>query len=80
MISVLLVEDEPMVRLLTKEKLSPSYHVLEAGDGEIALDVLDHEHVDLLIVDIQMPRLVNFLEYARTVFVPNAPKFTADLK
>lgn len=31
-------------------------------------------------VDIQMPRLVNFLEYARTVFVPNAPKFTADLK
>ena len=66
MISVLLVEDEPMVRLLTKEKLSPSYHVLEAGDGEIPLDVLDHEHVDLLIVDIQMPNMDGY-EFVREI-------------
>lgn len=57
MVTVLLVEDEPTVRLLTKAKLHSLYKVLEAENGEDALEVLDHEHVDLLIVDIQMPKM-----------------------
>lgn len=57
MIRILVVEDDEMVRLLTKAKLSPLYAIREAANGEEALEVLDHEHIDLLIVDIQMPKM-----------------------
>lgn len=57
MVTILLVEDEPTVRLLTKAKLHSRYRILEAENGEEALEALDHEHVDLLIVDIQMPKM-----------------------
>jgi len=66
MITVLLVEDDQMVRLLTKAKLSPLYKILEASDGEEALEVLDHSRADLLIVDIQMPNM-NGYELVRTL-------------
>lgn len=57
MVTILIVEDEPTVRLLTKAKLHSLYRILEAENGEEALEVLDHEYVDLLIVDIQMPKM-----------------------
>ncbi len=57
MVTILIVEDDQMVRLLTKTKLSSLYKIQEAADGEEALEVLDHEHIDLLIVDIQMPNM-----------------------
>lgn len=55
MVTILIVEDDEMVRLLTKTHLIPLYKVIEASNGEEALEVLDHEHIELLIVDIQMP-------------------------
>jgi len=57
MVSILVVEDDNMVRLLTKAKLRVLYQIYEAADGQEALQVLEHTHVDLLIVDIQMPRM-----------------------
>lgn len=66
MITILIVEDDQMVRLLTKAKLSPLYKIKEASDGEKALEMLDHEHIDLFIVDIQMPRM-NGYELVRTL-------------
>lgn len=57
MVTVLIVEDDPVVRLLTKTKLKDSYRILEAENGEDALQVLDHEQANLLIVDIQMPKM-----------------------
>lgn len=57
MVTILIVEDDEMVRLLTKPHLTPEYKVLEASNGEEALEILAHEHVDLLIVDIQMPKM-----------------------
>ncbi len=57
MITILLVEDDDKLRLLTKTKLTPLYHVEEASNGEEALEILDNKHVDLLIVDIQMPKM-----------------------
>lgn len=69
MVTILVVEDDEVVRLLTKAQLSPFYHILEASNGEKALEMLDRAHADLLIVDIQMPRmngyeLVRFLRDA----------------
>lgn len=57
MVTILIVEDDEMVRLLTKNHLAPEYKVLEASNGEEALEILAHEHIDLLIVDIQMPKM-----------------------
>ena len=57
MITILLVEDDDKLRLLTKTKLSPLYQVEEAANGEEALEILDIKHIDLLIVDVQMPKM-----------------------
>ncbi|MCD8141706.1 MAG: response regulator transcription factor [Clostridiales bacterium] len=66
MVTILTVEDDKMVRLLTKAKLSPQYRILEAANGQEALDILEHEHIDLLIVDIQMPVMDGY-ELMRTL-------------
>ena len=60
MIKVLLVEDDASIRLLTKTRLKNQYEILEASDGEEALEVLDHQHVDLMLVDILMPGMDGF--------------------
>ena len=57
MATILIVEDDAAVRLIIKTKLHQHYSVLEACNGTEALDLLDHTHVDLLIVDIQMPAM-----------------------
>lgn len=41
MVTILIVEDEPTVRLLTKAKLHSLYRILEAENGEEALEVLE---------------------------------------
>ena len=56
MIQILVVEDDPNVRRLTCVVLEQSgYLPLPAADGAAALDVLEHERVDLAIVDVMMP-------------------------
>ena len=66
MITILIVEDDDMVRLLTRTKLAPLYRIEEAANGKQALEVLDHKHIDLLIVDFQMPQM-NGCELVRTL-------------
>ncbi len=60
MIKILLVEDEKAVRMLTKVKLRDKYEIIEATDGEDALEKLEQTHIDLMIVDIMMPRMDGF--------------------
>lgn len=56
--SVLVTEDEALVRAIAVEILEDAgYEVHQAGDGRQALDVLEARSVDLLITDIQMPRM-----------------------
>ena len=56
--TVLITEDEPLVRAITVEILQDAgYLVREAGDGRQALEVLESCAIDLLITDIQMPRM-----------------------
>lgn len=57
-IDILFVEDELKVRELTNSFLQKFFHnVLLAEDGDIALEVLKENKVDILITDIDMPRL-----------------------
>ncbi len=57
MVRILLVEDEKAVRALTKVKLKDKYDIVEAEDGLKAFDILENEHVDIMIVDIMMPNM-----------------------
>jgi DNA-binding NtrC family response regulator len=51
------VDDEKLIRwALRKHMAGFGYEVLEAEDGQQALDVLDEEDVDLMLLDIRMPQ------------------------
>lgn len=57
MITILVVEDDYNTRLLTKTNLESYYKVLCAKDGKQALDIVENEHIDLIIVDVMMPNM-----------------------
>lgn len=55
--TILVVDDARMVRELIKSVLKrDGWEVLEAGDGETALDLCRTHNVDLLIIDIFLPK------------------------
>lgn len=71
MFTILIVDDDKNIRYVMKERLElEKYTVITAKDGEEALDVLDNNHVDLVIVDIMMPRL-NGYEFTEELRIVN---------
>lgn len=56
--TVLLVEDTELIRKLYADKLlDEGYEVRTAADGLEGLRVLHHEAVDLVLLDLMMPRM-----------------------
>jgi DNA-binding response OmpR family regulator len=56
--TVLVVDDEPIVRdVVVKYLRREGYRTLEAGDGEAALALVDHERPDLIVLDLMLPGL-----------------------
>ncbi len=54
---VLIVDDDPMVRQLTRMALAEQYNCIEAGDAETAYRLLDREKPDLILLDWVLPGL-----------------------
>ena len=53
---VLVVDDEPAIRALCRVNLSVSgMDVIEAADGESALELARAEHPDLILLDVMLP-------------------------
>ena len=53
---VLVVEDEPLDRAFVCEALrSPAHDLIEVGDAAQAREVLAHQHVDLMVLDLALP-------------------------
>lgn len=54
---ILIADDEPSVRLLVKRLLIKNYIVLEASNGEEAVNIARTEQPDLILMDILMPKM-----------------------
>jgi len=76
-ITVLIVEDQRLNRLILREMLSPEYNVLEAGDGRQALEVLANNKgkVNAILLDLIMPVMdgYGFMEAIRETEAANLP-------
>lgn len=65
MIHILVVEDDKHVRRLLETVLKRErYHVSVAGDGVQALQILQVQHIDLIVLDIMMPNMDGY-EFAK---------------
>ncbi len=67
MLNILVVEDDKNTRkLITTILKNYGYSTLEATNGVEALDVLDHNHIDLMVLDVMMPKMDGY-ELAQTL-------------
>lgn len=61
MFNILIADDQPNIRRLYEYTLEKNgYRPFVAADGEEALKVLGEQHIDLVILDIMMPKLDGF--------------------
>lgn len=58
-VKILVVDDESRMRKLVRDFLSKKgYMVLEAGDGEQAVDIfMNNKDISLIILDVMMPKM-----------------------
>jgi len=55
---ILIVDDEPDILRATKVRLiSFGYEVITAGDGQDAMELLQKETPDLILLDLRLPRM-----------------------
>jgi two-component system nitrogen regulation response regulator NtrX len=56
--AILVIDDEPGIRATVKDILEDEgYHTLTAEDGPMGLDVLRRESVEVVILDVWLPRM-----------------------
>jgi len=67
--TILIVEDEPsLLKLLTKSVTNLGFTVVGASDGEEAIEQFKKEPIDLILLDIIMPKM-NGLQVLQTLRV-----------
>lgn len=67
MFHILVVDDDKNTRMYFRAVLeSGGYTVSVAENGEAALDVMDKEHVDLVVLDVMMPKMDGY-EFTKTL-------------
>jgi diguanylate cyclase (GGDEF)-like protein len=63
---ILVADDDATQRLLTRQYLEQaSFEVIEARDGEVALQVYQEQRPDLILLDVKMPKMDGFTVCAR---------------
>ena len=67
MVRILVVDDDKNTRKYIEAVLTEeNYTVLTATNGKEALDVMEREHIDLVILDIMMPEMDGY-EFTKTL-------------
>lgn len=70
---ILIVEDEKSINRLVKINLSDAgYSCLCAFDGKEAIELIDHNHFDLILLDIMLPEINGYelMEYICPLEIP----------
>ncbi|MBN1478099.1 sigma-54-dependent Fis family transcriptional regulator [Candidatus Sumerlaeota bacterium] len=70
---VMIVDDEPAMRLALREVMRPRWEVVEAADGAEALRALQRTRIDLILTDVRMPEVSGLQLLERLREVPEAP-------
>lgn len=72
--TVLVVDDEPRIREVVKEYcLLEGFNVLEAGDGYEAIESVKENKIDIIVLDIMMPKLDGFTTFSKIKEIKNIP-------
>ncbi len=59
--TILAADDDPqLLRLITRNLQLEGYDVLAAGDGQQALELIENNSPDLVLLDVMMPRMDGF--------------------
>ena len=67
MFHILVADDDKNTRMLLKAVLeAENYTVFTAENGEAALEVMDENHIDLVVLDVMMPRMDGY-EFTKTL-------------
>ena len=67
MFHILVADDDKNTRRLLQAVLeAENYTVFTAENGEDALEVMDREHIDLVVLDIMMPKMDGY-EFTKTL-------------
>ncbi len=75
LLTVMIVEDDAAIRRLYSFLLTESgYNVIEADDGQMALDKLAAQTCDLIITDMNMPRMGG-IELTRSLRARNSETY-----
>jgi two-component system, OmpR family, alkaline phosphatase synthesis response regulator PhoP len=54
---ILIVDDEPNLRRLSRTILSKNFIVFEAEDGKQAIDIANTQKPDIILMDMMMPKM-----------------------
>ncbi len=77
MLTVLCVDDSPLMRNMVTQTLESSghYRCLQAGDGKEGLEQLAKHKVDLVVTDLNMP-VMNGLDFIQAIRAVAAHRYT----
>ncbi|WP_313368157.1 response regulator transcription factor [Sphingobacterium mizutaii] len=57
---ILLVDDHQEILDFLTDDLCDDYDIVQAHDGYLALEVLEKQHIDLIVSDVMMPKIDGF--------------------
>jgi signal transduction histidine kinase len=70
---VLIVDDDPLNRALLRSVLKSVYRVVQAQDGPQALEMIEGENPDLVLLDVMMPGMTGYEVCCRIKARPDLP-------
>ena len=77
--NILLVEDDPLIRKILSDELKVNgFAVEEAADGEECLAAIDSKNIDLVLLDIMIPKkdgIAVLRELKRAGKIPQLPVY-----